>query len=135
MQEVRDKNFVFVLVGGVTLEVEVDADGVVEVREEVGGEVAECCSDAFDADGADLFGLGLGVPGEAGAVSGQEGLEGVDPGHVASDRDDRDDTALESLSGCVGAVVADDDGGALLVGFAAADGVEVDQVDVTAEHR
>ena len=59
-----------VSVDGVTLQVKVDADGVVEVSEEIGWEVAECCTDAFDADGSDLFCLRLGVAREAGAVGG-----------------------------------------------------------------
>jgi hypothetical protein len=79
---------------------------------QVGWEVAECCSDAFDADGSDLFGSGPGVARQSRAVSGQEGVKGADPGHVACRRDDGDDAALESLGGGVGAVVADDDGGA-----------------------
>jgi hypothetical protein len=69
----------------------------------------------FGCNGSDLLGLRLGVDGETSRGGRQEHLEWIDLGDVARHRHDGDDATPKPGCCRVGPIIADDDGGALLV--------------------
>lgn len=111
------------------------AERVVELVHDMEWNVADQGPDTFDCDGADLFGLCLGVDVEAGLGSGKQGLERVDVVDVGRDGDDRHHALPESLRCRVGSVIADDDAWARAGSFAPHNRVEVDESDLAAAHQ
>src|SRR6266487_639101 len=117
-----------------SLEVEMDAQCLVEFGDERGGQLSYSFADPLDRHRADLLGLRLGVTRQPGLACWQQNLEWVDARDVRGHRHYRDHAPAEP-GGCgVGRVVADDDREAGLGGSRSAGGVKVDGDDLAAAH-
>lgn len=116
-------------------QVQVEAQGFVDRSHQARWDSADWRADPLDGDRAHLLSLGLGVHPQSCLVSWQQHLEREYPLHVAGEGHDGHDTATKSLGHGVGPVISDEDGGATLVGLAAANRVQIDEKDLTAQHR
>jgi|BarGraIncu00222A_1022003.scaffolds.fasta_scaffold00535_16 hypothetical protein len=116
-------------------ELEVQAQCVVKLGHQVSGEAADHGAESFHGDRANLFGLGFGVHVDPGFRCWQEDLEGEDSCGAAGDWHHGDDAATQPCCGGVGIVVAHDDCRPALVRLACAGGFQIDESDLTAEHR
>ncbi len=96
---------------------------------------AYCRADPFNGDRANLLTLGFEVHPQSRLVRWQEHLKRKDSLHVAGDGHDGHYAATKSLSHGVGLVIADQYRGATLVGLATAHRVQIDEVNLTAQHR
>lgn len=110
------------------------AKRVVDLVHYVEWNAADHGANALDCDGADLFGLGLGVAIEARFLTQQQGLERIHAADVGRHRDDCHHALSESLCGRVGPVIADDDTGAGSCSLTPDNRVKVDESDLGATH-
>ena len=100
-----------------------EAEGLIKLIHEAKGNSADRCTNAFDCDRADLFGLCLGIDGKPRLISRKQRLERVHVIDVGRDRDDRHHAPRKSLCCGVGSVIADDHTWSCTCSFASDDGV------------
>ena len=116
-------------------QVQVEAQCFVDRSHQGRRDSADCRADPLNGDRADLLSLGLGVHPQSCLVSWQQHLEREYPLHVAGDGHHGHHSATKSLGHGVGPVITDEDGGATPVGLTTADGIQINEKDLTAQHR
>ena len=117
------------------LQGQVQAQGLIHSGHERGRHPADPLSQARHGNGADLLGLGFGVPRQAAVGRGQEHLEGVDAGHPRVDRHDRHHAPPQAGGHGVGVVVAHHHGRPAPGRLRPFGRVEVHQEDVAPPHH
>ena len=116
------------------LKAQMNAQCLVELGHEAGGQLADTFANTLNGNGSDLLGLGFGVVPQAGEVSRQQDLERVDPLSAGGNRHDGDYPAAKAGRGAVSSVVTNDHCRASLAGFLAAGRVESDSNDFPTTH-
>lgn len=116
-------------------QVQVQAQRFVDSGHQARRDSPDSGPDALNGDRAHLLSLGLGVHPQARLVTWQQHLERKDPLHVAGDGHDGYDSATESLCHGVGPVITDEHRGSALVGLTTANGIQINEKDLTAQHR
>ena len=112
-----------------------EAQRFIDRGHEVRRESAYCRAHPLNGYGPHLLGLGFGISPQSCLVCGQQHLKGKDPLHVAGDWYDGHYSATESMGRGVGPVIADQHRWPTLVGLTTTHGVQVDEKDLTAQHR
>lgn len=108
------------------------AQSLVEVLHDRGGNDAQPFAKSLKGDRSDLLGLCLGVATQARLRGRKQDLERVDAFDIGCDRDNGDHTTTESGGRRVGRVIAHDDCRPPLVGLGTACWIEINRMDVAA---
>jgi len=114
---------------------EMQAQRLVELRQQGRRELAHPAADPLDRNGSDLLRVSLRIAGQPTLRRREKHLKRIDSTHVGGDRHGGDDTPVEALCRAIGPIVADDHRRPSLVRLRAARRIDIDHPNLSPQHQ